>query len=142
MSYAQEQATIRKLFLKDWDSNTTPVKFSGEPGLTKGNDSIPDEKGLEEWVRVTINTSGASQRDLAGPESRVRYLGVVTINVFVKSATGAPKRARQLMDLIDPKFSRIQVEGITFQTPLPGISGETEGFYQMTLQMPFYRDSI
>lgn len=142
MSYAQEQATIRKLFLKDWDSVTTPVMFSGDPGLTKGTERLNDETGLDEFVRVTINTSGASQRDLAGPESRVRYLGVVTVNVFVKSATGAPKRARELLDLIDPKFSRVQVEGITFQTPLPGSVGQTEGFYQMTLQMPFYRDSI
>lgn len=142
MNYAQEQTTIRKTFLKNWDSNTTPVMFAGDPGLTKGTTSLENETGLKEWVRVTINASGASQRDLAGPESRVRYQGVVTINVFVKSATGASMRARQLVDMIEPKFSRLQVDNITFQTPIPGLTGQNEGFYQMTLQMPFYRDNI
>ena len=142
MNYAEEQTVIRKLFLDGWDSTTTPVMFSGEPGLTKGATNIPDEKGLKEWVRITLNTNGASQRDMAGPESRVRYLGMLTINVFVKSATGAPMRARVLFDMIEQKFSRRQVGAITFQTASPGLTTQAEGFFQMTLQMPFYRDNI
>lgn len=142
MSYTDELKNIRKHFLTGWDSIVTPVMFSGDTGLTKGTERINDEAKLDEWVRVTTGTAGAQQSDLAGAMSRVRYQGVVTVNVFVKARTGAELRARELMDIVDDKFSRKQVEDMTFQTPQPGLQGQIQGFYQMTLQIPFYRDQF
>lgn len=138
MTYSSEQATIRKHFLQNWDSLTTPVMFGGEPGLTAGGRSIRDEKGLKQWVRLTINSSGASQRDLAGPDSRVRYDGVININVFVLASSGASSRARMLLDQLNDIFLLKTVENITFRPPENGLTAETEGLLQMTLNIPFF----
>ena len=75
---------------------------------------------------------------MAGPESRVRYQGIVSINVFVLATTGASKRAREILDTINSKFIFQTQEALTFLPPQNGLTAETEGLLQMTLNIPYF----
>lgn len=142
MNYVEEREAILKRFLKNWDTNDAPVMVDGEPGLTKGTSNLKDEKGLPKWTRIQVLPAGSLQADM-GSNPRVRYSGVINIGFFATAGSkGAAAAVRDLYEKAHNIFHLQSFDSIICRDTTTGLVGQIEGYYQMSLQVAFYRDNF
>ena len=135
--YETERQYIESRFNTNWTSATTPIKFDNVNGLLKGTASLADARGHTEWVRLSI-ASGESLTATVGGTT-TRHPGVIVVNVFTQSGAGTD-RARELCDDVFDIFNNETFNGINCQASYATTEGDVDGFYQMTVSTPFYRD--
>ena len=138
MSYEQERKTIEKRMRDNWDSFTVPVQYENVSVLKKGTQTLKDINGLEKFVRLTITPAGGEQIDVGGNADR--YFGVITVQVFVKQGLGSAI-VRKLVDEVYNIFNRQCFNGILCRTSTMDTIGEVNGWYQVNVNTPFYRET-
>jgi len=127
VSFFQGQATTEQYFNDNWDH--TPIAY----------DNVYFEpQAVDEWVRFTDSNAGGRQASL-GDNPLYRYRGIVTIQVFVKPNTGAA-RYLELADFITGMFRSQRVSGVQFEVPRPVKVGDRDGWCQVNVLCPYYRD--
>lgn len=143
MSLSSERASIEALFFANWNTNTTPVRVDNIAGLIKGNQRIMEEDSLTEWCWLSIIPGPADVADMGSSTPRVRYTGMIYVNIFVKEGTGTD-RARQIADLAADVFQLQHFDGIRTHVANVVNTGQakTNGLYQITVKFPYVRDEI
>jgi len=142
MSFTNERLAIEKQFLSNWDSTTTPVKLDNVVGLVKGNTKVADQTKISEWCHLSIKPASADIADM-NDNHRVRYVGTIFVNVFVKLGSGTD-RARILADAVTELLQLTEFDGVSTRTSSLTNGGQTpdDAWYQITVSVPYYRDQI
>lgn len=127
MGFFEQQSAIEQEFKDNWPH--TPI----------ANDNVQfDPQGMEEWVRLTDLNAYGKQASL-GNSPLYRYGGMVVVQVFTELNTGSA-RAKQLVDLVTPIFRSKRISGIQFYVPAVTRIGPRDGWYQVNVDCPYYRD--
>jgi hypothetical protein len=143
MSFVDERAIVESAFLNEWDSIRCPVKLDNVTGLVKGTSKVASQDKLAEWCELIINPGVRQEADITS-NHRIRSVGTISVNVFVKVGTGTG-RARELADAV---VSILQLKELAsnFATRAGRIvnigQAEDESFYQMSVQVPYFRDDF
>lgn len=91
------------------------------------------------WVRLTINEGQSNIIGIADT-NLYRNLGVIIVQVFVPEGQGTAS-ARQLADQAAAIFRGAQFgSGITCRAPQLANIGVIDGWYQINVSVPFFRD--
>lgn len=141
--YGSEATTIRVRFSDRW-GDTTPVAWENlafDPLRQSGD---PDGETVDPapWVRLTIRTGDAEQVGGAPVGARrFRHVGVVFVQIFTPKGTG-DQRARELADEVCAIFRGVTDSGVVFQTPHVEPAGTDDAWYQLTVECPYYRDTL
>lgn len=125
--FVTEQSDIVSAFETAW--NFTRIAHDNEQF---------DPQSLTEYVRITDNKVGGRQASL-GDNPLYRYRGIVTVQVFVKPNIGTA-RSMALCDNVTPIFRSARIGQIQFQVPYPVVVGNRDGWYQVNVICPYYRD--
>jgi hypothetical protein len=143
MSFVNEREVIETAFLTVWDSTRCPVKLDNVAGLIKGTSKVASQEKLAEWCELTINPGVRQEVDITS-NHRIRSVGTISVNVFVKVGTGTG-RARELADSV-VSILQLKELAINFATRAGRIvnigQAEDESFYQMSVQVPYFRDDF
>lgn len=127
MGFFDQQSTIEQAFLTAW--TYTPV--------AKDNVSF-EPQTLSEYVRLTdLNAYG--RRASLGNNPLYRYGGMVVVQIFTKLNTGSA-RAKVLADLVTPIFRDRRIGDVQFFVPAVTRVGPRDGWYQVNVDCPYYRD--
>ena len=97
-----------------------------------------DPQNVDEWVRFVDNSS-SSRLSALGDNPLYRYRGMVTVQVFVKPSVGEG-RVLALCDNVTTLFRDKRISGIQFGVPQPNKIGTRDGWYQVNVICPYYRD--
>lgn len=100
--------------------------------------SLFDSTNVNEWVRF-IDQNASGNRAALGNNPLYRYRGIVTIQVFVKPNVGQ-NRALSLADNVTALFRDQVISGIHFGVPQITKIGIRDGWYQVNVICPYYRD--
>lgn len=141
MTFIDERSIIEGYFLSNWNADETPVKLDNIQGLTTSKGRIDTETSLDEYCALSILPGSARQVDMNAAH-RVRCVGTINVNVFVKSGTGT-QRARALAELIWSLFeTKDLAENFATRTGSITNIGQVSGssFYQINVSIPYYFD--
>lgn len=95
---------------------------------------------VSEWVRVNILNADSQQISL-GDQPYFRYVGLLIFQIFIKPNVGSG-RAVQIADQITTLFRGVKVNGITFRPPTTDSVGDSGGWYQLNVSVPFSREEL
>jgi len=138
MSFEQHRQYIEDRFNTNFATNTTPVQYDNVDFLIKGSSTLTDNKGLDEWCRLTIIPGLTVNADIGA--NRQRSVGVITVQVFTTSGTGSD-RARAIADSVKTVFENKSFNGVRTQATSITRVGDSEGYLQMNVSTPFYVDA-
>lgn len=127
MGYADSHAVIENEFVSAW----TETRIAHE------NEHF-DPMGLDEWVRFVNLTGGGGQASL-GNNPLYRYRGIVVVQIFVLPNTGWA-RADELADLVTPIYRSRRISDVQFGVPVATRMGERDGWHQVNVDCPYYRE--
>ena len=128
MSFETERASLETRFYNNWVE--TPVKWP--------NVRI-DTSGLDEFVAVTLVYDDAKQAQIGSIQHMYRYYAFIVTQVFVTPNSGS-RRAYELADLAADIWRAISFDFITIQNPTIKEVGVVDGWYQLDLINPYYRN--
>lgn len=129
MSYQAAQVSIESEFVTNW--TYTQV----------ARDNVDFEpQSLTEWVRITVLPASGRQASM-GADPLFRYNGLFCVQIFTRSGLGWG-RATELADLITPLFRNRRLGNIQFYVPEMMRVGVTDGWYQVNVDCPFYREEF
>jgi len=138
MSFADERKYIEKQLRDNFDSSIVPIQYENVATLKKGTETIKDTTTVKKFIRLTISSAGAIQRDVGG--SADRHSGIITVGIFVKAGLGS-NIARKIADDIYYIFNRQSFNGILTRTStINSFPDNTDGWYQVNVDTEFYRD--
>lgn len=139
MSFADERKHIENRLRDNWDSWTVPIQYENTPVLMKGTEALKEMDEVEKFIRLTITTTGGEQRDVGGNADR--YFGIITVQILTKAGIGNTL-GRKLADQVYQIFNRQSFgECITTQTTeIESFPNTQDGWYQINVNTPFYRD--
>jgi hypothetical protein len=127
VGFFQAQSDVSQYFSDNWSH--TQVDY--------GNIYF-DPKNLDEWVRFTDQVSTGRRASL-GDNPLYRYVGMVTVQIFVKPNAGEA-RALELCDFVTALFRDQRINGTQFRVPQPNKIGVRDGWYQVNAVCHYYRD--
>ena len=127
MSFVLEQSSIEIEFSNNWPHTQ----------IARDNVSFSPQ-GLDEWVRFSDLNADAKQASL-GNNPLFRYRGMVVIQIFTKVNSGAA-RALELSDYVTGIFRSKKIGDVQFQVPAVTRIGPRDGWYQVNVDCPYYRD--
>lgn len=131
MSFQSEKLSI-ETYISD-----NKAQFQGADivfeNVTKPNNSV-------NWVRVNILNSDSRQISL-GSNPYYRYKGLLIFQIFTRPNTGSGK-SNQLSDTITNLFRGVSLNSITFKTPMKDTIGEVDGWFQVNVSVPFFREEF
>ena len=131
MTWENEIEAIESRFNTVWSASpNTPIRFENDPR------PAPDSG---EWVKCVVIPATA-ERSTLGIKNH-RFTGFININIFVSKGTGT-NRARTLADLASAIFRDTEFSGIVCRSPNITTIGDVEGFYQINVSVPYWRDYI
>lgn len=137
MSFADERQGIELRFQTGWGS-TTPVKYENV-AFTEPKDGP--------WVFFHIASEDGKQVSL-GPVDQVthRHLGVIVIQVFALKDTGT-NDGKLLADQAGEIFRSADFRTpagarIVCKTPSLEVIGVGQGWYQINVRVPYFRDVV
>ena len=138
MSFETHRQHIEDRFNTNFATGTTPVQYDNVDFLISGSSTLADNKGLDEWCRLTI-IPGETTNQTVGA-TRQRSVGVIIVQVFTKTGTGSD-RARAIADSIKTVFENKSFNGVrTHATSISRI-GDSDGYLQINVSTPFYVDA-
>jgi hypothetical protein len=133
MGFADEHRTIRERFNSLWEAQHPDVRITwGNVGFNPDNHTS--------WVRLTIQDGEARQVSMGFPKL-FRNTGVIFVQVFTPSGVG-PDPALKLADDAAAIFRNFKQDGVTCRAPSIRDSRQDGRWYQVVLQVPFYRDEM
>lgn len=131
MTWESEIEAIETRFNTEWAAGpNTPIRFENDPR------SAPTSG---EWVECVVIPATA-ERSTLGIRNH-RYTGFININIYVSKGTGT-NRARVLADTAAAIFRDQQFSGIVCRSPDIVIVGDVNGFYQINVSAPYWRDYV
>lgn len=130
------QIAIEKRFNDGWTTTTKHFWSSGVPFVAPSG----------AYVAIQIEEFSGEQASLGQSPVLHRYLGIITLQVFVPERTGS-NLANQYCDTLDTLFRRAQFSlnnsgTITCRTPTKRTVGTKAGWYQVNLVIPYQRDKV
>jgi len=128
MSYAAERQSIEQRFQQYWQTET-PIAYQNVP-------FTPPEQTA--WVRVHV-LPGASGRIEMSNNPRFRCRGIIDVTIFLPLDT-AVGRGDELVDTVVPIFRASQFDGITCRSADVAHQGVRNGWYQINVTIPYFRD--
>lgn len=126
MSFLQEKLDIENHFRNNWTD--THICYE--------NDQFT---GDTEWVRISMQNAESFQVTL-GDNPYFRYIGVLFVQIFIKPDVGSG-RALFLADKVEAIFRNLTLGKIQFKVPTIDKIPVTEDWYQVNVNIPFYRGS-
>jgi len=99
---------------------------------------VPEEQDV--WVRISI-LNGARDQISMGDTKVIRSIGVVSFQIFARENKGSTD-ARTIADAISNVFDLQRVENMQFKTSYIGGILLNQGFYQLNLNVPYFRNEI
>lgn len=129
MSLATARRDIEKRLADNW--GTTPIAYDGVPF---------DPPADAAWIRLQILDGDAFRVNIGQPGVH-RQTGVIMIQIYTPTETGS-NTARQYADTLSALFRDITFNGITCRTPNPFNIGDTGGWYQFNVAIPYYYDGV
>ena len=129
MTFDTERQSIETRFQDNWTE--TEVKYANVKFSSKTE---------QEWVALNIIPDMAKEQSLGTDPVQYRYWGDIVVQIFVKPNSGAA-RALQLAELVADIFRSAKFDNITVNTPRVAIVGVNDGWYQVDVISPYYRDS-
>lgn len=142
MSYVDERASIEGRWRAQWvtgspSSARTPTRYETQTGFTPPTS--------DPWVSLFINPGSAEQASIGAPGSNAwRHAGAVMIQIRVPLA-GSPlatRRAEVLADHAMGIFRGASFDGIRCMAPYISGRQTDDPWYQVTVAVPFTRDTI
>ena len=127
MGFFDEQSTVQMEFKNNWPY--TAIAYDNETF---------SPQGLDEWVRFTDLNAGGKQASL-GNNPLYRYRGMVVVQIFVKPNTG-PARFLRLADYVTGIYRSKRIGSTQFGVPAVTRIGPRDGWYQVNVDCPYYRD--
>jgi hypothetical protein len=129
MSYEQEIRDIEERFDTLWSSEDGDRTFSNRSYTPKDRP----------WVRVTVKHNEAPRITLS--QKWYRHTGIIFNQIFVEANKGE-KAAMCLVDKISAIWRGQRFGGIQCQAVTVTNVGESNGWYQVNVSCPFYRDEL
>jgi len=126
MSFLTAKIELEQYFAANYSG--TPVEYENAP--------LSDFSNLTEWVRFITTSASASQMSFG--LVAYRYTGVIAAQIFIKPDIGS-RRAYEISDLISNVFKSKVIGSYVFKVPEAIVVGESEGWYQVNLIIPFWR---
>lgn len=130
MSFEAERVALESRFKAGWAETSIRwpnVKFSS--------------KNRSEWVSYNNIQNTAKEKSLGTDPVLYRYFGDIVIQIFVVPNSGA-SRALQLAELVADIWRSAKFSSITMDVPSTVTVGIIEGWYQINVISPYYRDSF
>lgn len=127
MGFFSSTSAIEQYFSTTW--TYTPVAWENVQF---------DATNLDEWVRF-VDQNASGNRAALGNNPLYRYRGIVTVQIFVKPNVGQ-KRVSDLIDNLTTLFRDQVISGVNFGVPHPTKIGIRDGWYQVNVLCPYYRD--
>lgn len=139
MTFQAERASIEQRLLNNLSD--VYIQFDNVLGLVdSAGNKVDTEQALAEWVNLTILTNVSEHAEIGGKFTRQN--GLISVQVFVRTGTGT-QRARVLAESIRTIFHIVQFDDITTRagtmTVIGESAGDTDSFYQINLDFPYYR---
>ena len=134
MSFADERQAIETRFALNFTA--LPIRYEGQ------RFEMPSAGG---FVALKIRNGTGRQISTGSPPLH-RYTGTIVVDVFVPEDTGTAT-ARIHADKIDQIFRRAQFSAgnsgtILCRTPSISTVGVDSGWFQLSVNVPYQRDSI
>lgn len=132
-AFADERRAIEERLSANWSA--TPIRFENVPFQEIQNDYIACFIRSGEGRQISISNTPLT-----------RFAGVIIIQIFVKADKGT-QQARLYADQLDPIFRNqtfsAGVSGL-IRCWLPSLVpvGTAHGWYQMNLEIPYWRDKV
>ena len=129
MSFDQERSVVETRFRDNWSATAVKwpnVKFSS--------------KSYEEFVSFNDVRDDKKEHSLGVDPVLFRSYGNIVVQVHVKPNSGAA-RALQLADLAADIWRSARFSGYTMMAPRVVTVGVVDGWYQVDMICPYYRDS-
>jgi len=131
-TYNDQRIVLELYFKTNWNQQTTIL-------FPNTRQKIPTDS--KPWVRFQIIDSGTSSQMSMGPNCDVRYFGSVNVGVFVPKGASLVE-AYKLSDTVLSMFSLVQLGQIQFRSGTVTTVGEFEENFQLSVIIPFYRNSL
>lgn len=129
MSFSEERKAIEERFQDNWSE--TAIRYPNTSFSTK--DRV-------EFVSIQHIPDDKKEQSLGTDPVLLRSYGDIVVQIFVKPNSGAA-RALQLADLVADLWRSARFDGITVKAPRISIVGIVEGWYQVDVISPYYRDT-
>jgi len=134
--YDDERAAIEAHFATQWGS-TTKIRYD--------NINWIEPKTESAWVSITIVNQEAEIIELRNP-AIYRFPGVVIVQVFVKEGLGSGLANIHADAAVEAFRHRVLEQGssgkINFRTPYKRRIGTENGWYQVNVVAPFFRNVL
>lgn len=136
MSAAHWHAIVRR-FDEQVASNTLdPVVYDND---------VDDEPQDKRYLRVSVGMGETLQLEMGDSFVGVateRTVGQLVVSIFEPRKEGLYEALRVAYDDIKPKFDRLTIDGITYETPSIFNLGKVGKFWQVNVSCPFYYDEV
>lgn len=125
MSLDGDRQVVEELLEDNW--STTDIAWDGvEYSPTPGTS----------WVRLTVLPGEDQFLTL----DNYRQVGLVIIQIFTPENQGSTT-ARGYADTITGIFRNVKQSGVLFRMPTTSRHGISEGWYQMNISIPYWREA-
>lgn len=149
MSFDGVVSTLEQAFLDAWTNDpgldVCPITWSNVGGGTKRDSGTEDPSTSpkqEQWCRVVVNQGVGDLIGLGAAVKLYRFVGVVTVSVFTPEGVGTQSN-KALCQLAGDVYKSKQFAGnITCLVPSIIEVGQTEGWWQVNTDIPFFWDDF
>lgn len=128
MSYELERQVLETRFATKWIY--TPIKWSNTEFKTAG---------VNEFITITIVHDDAKQVQIGSIKNMYRFYAFLVTQIFTKPNIGT-RRAYELADNAADIWRTFSYNFITIENPELVPMGIIDGWYQLDLINPFYRN--
>lgn len=137
MSFESHMAALHTFI--DANYTSTPVAYGGGVAF--------DSEDVGDWIKVSI-LDGASGQPCVGSEAvtKYRFNGFINIVIYGELTTSgktAENRVREYADTLTTLFLANKTQSnVLYRTPSLAVLGEADGYFSVTLSVPFQRDEL
>lgn len=106
--------------------NSLTTQYDNQRSFTAPEGSI--------WARCSVKTASAYQTEISDPSARIP--GIMIISLFSPNEGDADLLA--LVDKINDAFFAVDIDGVTYETPVVTILGRTGELWQVNVDINFF----
>lgn len=130
--FADLSAIVEPMFKTAWEAlhPTIPIVWDGSDKYFKNGKTHVD---------FAILPATSDRADLGDSHRLHRLTGFINVNIYVKKGTGT-REAQEYSDNAADIFRDRTTGGVLFRSPVPDRIGESGGFFQYNVSVPFQFD--
>lgn len=128
MNTEQERQVLESRFASNWTE--TSIKW---------NNVHFDVSGVTEFVTITLIPYDSEQAQIGNFQDLYRYYSIISTQIFTLPNIGS-KRAYDLADLASDIWRTNSIGFLTIESPELIEMGVVEGWFQLNLLHPYYRN--